>query len=161
MKGRPGDGPEDVDAAFAQIVAGLERDGVGRNLPSEAEVKRDHAESPRPGDADQPAEPPGPPPPTAWRGHDTEIDWSDDNADEHYEPPEPPPLPRLRPATIVAIALLVAGVVLLILPSVIGLGARIATPIALLSLASGIGLLLLRARRHPHEYPDGDDGAQV
>ncbi|GLZ39206.1 hypothetical protein [Actinokineospora sp. NBRC 105648] len=158
MKGRPGDGPEDVDAAFAEIVADLEREGVGRDVPSEAELRRELREQ----EPDQPVDPPRPPAPaSSWRAHDTEFDWTDENADEHYEPPEPPPLPRLRPATIVAIVLLVAGVLLLVLPSLIGLDARIATPIALVALASGIGLLLLRARKHPHDYPDGDDGAQV
>ncbi len=160
MKGR-NDGPEDVDAAFAEIVEGLRREGVGQDVPSEA--KRESAESGGQSEPDPaPSAPPAPAaPPSNWRTHDTEVDWANDNADEHYEPPEPPPLPRLRPATIVAIVLLVAGIVLLVLPSLIGLDARIATPIALLSVASGIGLLLLRARKHPHEYPDGDDGAQV
>lgn len=158
MKGRPGEGPEDVDAEFARIVEGLRLEGVGRDVPSQAEVKREAAESARQAEP-EPVEPSGPPP-TPWRGHETPIDWVDDNNDdEHYEPPEPPPLPRLRPATIVAIALLVAGVVLLVLPAVISLDARIATPVALLSLACGIGLMLLRARKTPHDH--GDDGAQV
>ncbi|MGQ0838631.1 hypothetical protein [Actinokineospora sp.] len=153
-----GDGPEDIDAAFARIVADLEREGIGRDVPSEAEVKSEHAEATRQAEPD----PPDPPPTLGgWRGHETEYDWAGDNDDEHYEPPEPPPLPRLRPATLVAIGLLITGVVLLILPGVIGMDARIATPIALVALASGIGLLLLRVRRNPHEYPDGDNGAQV
>ena len=64
-------------------------------------------------------------------------------------PPEPPPLPRLRPLTIVALVLVVIGVVLLIIPSLIGLDVGIATPIALLSITCGGGMLLLRARQGP------------
>ncbi|WP_018686278.1 hypothetical protein [Actinokineospora enzanensis] len=149
MKSRPGDGPEDVDAAFAQIVADLEREGVGRNLPEDLTDP-------------EPVEPtlaPAPQPST-WRAHDTEIDWANDN--EHYEPPEPPPLPRPRPWTIVALVAVAAGVILLILSPMIGLDARITTPVALISLAAGIALLLLRARKTPHNLmDDGDNGAQV
>ncbi|PPK64178.1 DUF308 domain-containing protein [Actinokineospora auranticolor] len=150
MKSRPGDGPEDVDAAFAQIVADLEREGVGRDLPD---------------DLGEPETPPTGTPalaaPTAtWRAHETEIDWADDNENEHYEPPEPPPLPKLRPMTIVALVALVAGVVLLLLPALIGLDARIATPAGLIALAAGIALLLLRTRKTPPTDPD-DNGAQV
>ncbi|GAA2968307.1 hypothetical protein [Actinokineospora diospyrosa] len=149
MKSRPGDGPEDVDAAFAQIVADLEREGVGRDIPTLNEVP-----------ADPPPDPAPARPASTWRTHDTEYDWSNDNNDEHYEPPEPPPLPRLRPLTVVAIGLLVAGVLLLTLASILNLDARITTPIALIGLATGIALLLLRARKSPPPLDD-DNGAQV
>ncbi|MDQ3405740.1 MAG: hypothetical protein M3548_20495 [Actinomycetota bacterium] len=162
-----GEGPgdrEDIDAVFAQIVADLQREGVGVNVPSEAEVKRDHAEANRV-EPEPPAESVAAQPTVAWRGHGTDYDLTGDvldaAEDEHYEPPEPPPLPRLRPATLFAIGLMILGVLLLALPGVIGLGPRVATPIALLSLASGIGLLLFRVRKTPPVYPDGDDGAQV
>lgn len=99
--------------------------------------------------------------PLAWRGHDGEWDWSWGTDDEHYVPPEPPPLPRLRPLTIVSLVLIALGVVLLIIPSLIGLDARIATPIALLSIMSGGGMLLLRARQTPKNPNGRDDGAQI
>ncbi|SER37299.1 hypothetical protein [Actinokineospora terrae] len=149
MKGRPGDGPEDVDAAFAQIVADLEREGVGRDIP---DLDRTTPEPP----PDTPAALPA----STWRTHDTEIDWSNDNNDEHYEPPEPPPLPRLRPMTVIAIALMIAGVALLTLSSILNWDARITTPTALVGLAAGIALLLLRARKSPPALDD-DNGAQV
>ncbi|MBM7776421.1 hypothetical protein JOD54_006625 [Actinokineospora baliensis] len=149
MKSRPGDGPEDVDAAFAQIVADLEREGVGRDLPK---IDEDTPAAEEPDHTPRPA--------STWRAHETEVDWSGDNADEHYEPPEPPPLPRLRPLTVVAIGLLVAGVLLLTLASILNLDARVTTPIALTGLATGIALLLLRARKTPPPLDD-DNGAQV
>ncbi|MGW5052481.1 DUF308 domain-containing protein [Actinokineospora sp. NPDC004072] len=155
MSGRLGDGrgdsPEDIDAAFAQIVADLEREGVGRSVPPD----------------EPPAAPEPPTEPTtvvrpgdSWRGYQDEYDAFDDNDDEHYEPPEPPPLPRLRWPTLLAIAMLVLGVVLLLLPAITPMDGRFATPIGLVCLGGGIGLLLLRTRRTSRLDP-GDDGAEV
>jgi hypothetical protein len=152
------DRPEDVDAAFAAIVADLEREGVGSRMP----------------DLSEPADEPAPDPPAAtraehppqtggsWRGHEGEWDWSWTTDEEHYVPPDPPPLPRLRPLTIVALALIVAALVLLVLPGVIGLDARIGTPIALVALTCGGAMLLLRVRQNPkNQGDDRDDGAQI
>lgn len=158
------DRPEDVDAEFAAIVADLEREGLGRDLSEldddEAAGANEPAEAP-PAPKPQPS-PQSSPPPTAWRGQEAEWDWSWGTDDEHYVPPEPPPLPRLRPLTIVALVLILAAVVLLVLPGVIGLDARIGTPMALVALTCGGALLLLRIRRSPKEPDDGrDDGAQI
>jgi hypothetical protein len=157
------DRPDDVDAAFAEIVADLEREGVGRTIPD----LDDHPDQPDRADlVDAPApvaqEPPRPAePPKAWRGHEGDWDWSWGTEEEHYVPPEPPPLPRLRPMTIVALVLVVLGVVLLIIPAVVGLDARIATPIALLAITCGGGMLLLRVRQNPKDPDTRDDGAQI
>lgn len=153
MKGRPGDGPEDVDAAFAEIVADLRREGVGLTLPSEAEVKRDRSESA----GEEPQAPPSPPVPSTWRNHETDIDWANDNADEHYEPPEPPPLPRPHPLTIAAFIAVGVGVVLLVLSATVL--STVWTPVGLACVALGVGTLLTRARKTPRD--DGDSGAQV
>jgi hypothetical protein len=173
------DRPDDVDAAFAEIVADLQREGVGRTIPDLDDLT-DTSELPVTDDPD--STPPGgfasgapglaqgrpapdarssSPPPSSWRGHDAEWDWSWGTDEEHYVPPEPPPLPKLRPLTVVALALIVIGVVLLIIPTLIGLDARIATPIALLSITSGGGMLLLRARQNPKDSNGRDDGAQI
>ncbi|HEX6356290.1 hypothetical protein [Actinophytocola sp.] len=164
------DRPDDVDAAFAEIVADLEREGVGRTIPDLddltdtgeipiAEDPRTHG-SPTPTAGDRPPSRTSEPL-QSWRGHDAEWDWSWNTDDEHYVPPEPPPLPKLRPLTIVALVLIVVGVVLLIVPTLVGLDARIATPIALLSITSGGGMLLLRVRQHPKDPNGRDDGAQL
>jgi hypothetical protein len=186
------DRPDDVDAAFAEIVADLQREGVGRTIPdlddltdtSELPVTDDPDSTPPGGFATggpglaqgraAPREPDSPPfrqpdsppfrqpdPPASWRGHDAEWDWSWGTDEEHYVPPEPPPLPKLRPLTILALALIVVGVVLLIVPSLIGLATQIATPIALLSITCGGGLLLLRIRQTPKDPNARDDGAQI
>ncbi len=151
--------PEDVDAAFAAIVADLEREGLGANLQPDTERTE---ELPHPPKTDEsPAAPAvAPEPGQAWRGHDSEWDWSWGSDDEHYVPPEPPPLPRLRPMTIVALILVVVGILLLLLPRMIGINDTIGTPLGLLSLVSGFGLLFLRIRRTPSDTGD-DNGAQV
>jgi hypothetical protein len=160
------DRPEDVDAAFAEIVAGWEREGVGSQPPDLDEPAGDSSQ-PASGsdDRDGPSTPArqASPPPAAWRGSDTEWDWSWGTDEEHYVPPEPPPLPKLRPLTIVALVLVVVALVLLIVPGLIGLQPRIATPIALIALTSGGVMLLLRVRKTP-KPPNDDgraDGAQI
>ena len=156
------DRPEDVDAAFAAIVADLEREGLGAGLQADTEPTDS---IPVPGEA-QPPKPevttgePTAPIAAAWRGHDTEWDWSWSNDEEHYVPPEPPPLPKLRPLTILALVLVAAGVLLLVSPGLLGLDPRIATPISLVALVGGFGLLFLRIRRTPTDTGD-DNGAQV
>jgi hypothetical protein len=146
------DRPEDVDAAFAAIVADLEREGLGSNVEPDTEPTEELPHPPAALAAEEPA--------ASWRGHDSDWDWSWGSDDEHYIPPDPPPLPRLRPMTIVALMLVVAGVVLLIAPGAIGLDPRIGTPISLLALVCGFGLLFLRIRRTPPDT-EHDHGAQI
>ncbi|GLZ34279.1 hypothetical protein Lesp02_64660 [Lentzea sp. NBRC 105346] len=134
------DGPENVDEAFAEIVAGLEAEGVGKNW-----LDLDEA-------ADEPL--PEPEPATTEIVLDDEPDPADD---DHYIPPEPPPFPVLRPGTIAALMLFVLGIVLLVAPGVFGLEPRIGTPLALVALCTGVGWLVLRMRN----TPPPDDGAQV
>jgi hypothetical protein len=139
---RPGgsDGPEDVDAAFAEIVADLEREGLGSSV------------------ADPP---PAQTEPTGWRVPDvTWVEAVEAEEDGHFVPPEPPPLPRLRAGTLFGILLMAVGVLLLAGPQLIGLAPRVATPLSLVSLAAGIGWLVLRTRNGP-PGSDRDDGAQV
>lgn len=150
MSGRLGDGPDDVDAAFAQIVADLEREGLGRTLPKEPPA-------PEPEPAPEPV---ARPTEASWRGYQGEHDTFNDNEDEHYEPPEPPPLPKLRLPTMLAIGLLGLGVLLILLPAIAGLDPRYMTPIGLVCMAAGIALLLFRTRTSPRHDP-GDNGAEV
>ncbi|MFC4858455.1 hypothetical protein [Actinophytocola glycyrrhizae] len=151
------DRPDDVDAAFAEIVADLEREGVGQAIPDldEPSDEPDTPTAPTPA-VTHPVEPA-----QAWRGHEADWDWSWGTDEEHYVPPEPPPLPKLRPLTIVALVLILIGVVLLIIPTLIGLNAQVATPIALLSITGGGLMLLMRARRTPKNPGPHDNGAQI
>jgi hypothetical protein len=159
--------PEDVDAAFAAIVADLEREGLGADVVADTEPTEEFTtELTAVDDRDPPAGPAAAGEPTApiaaWRGHEAEWDWSWSTDEEHYVPPEPPPLPRLRPLTVLALVLVVAGVLLLVAPDLIGLDRHIATPISLLALVCGFGLLFLRIRRNPADNGgDSGNGAQV
>ena len=80
--------------------------------------------------------------------------------EDHFEPPEPPPLPVPRPRTVGGVALLAAGVLLLVAPNLLGLGQAVGTPLGLLALTAGIGTLVLGLRSGPP--PEGwDDGARL
>ncbi|MBE1497144.1 hypothetical protein H4696_004244 [Amycolatopsis lexingtonensis] len=166
------DGPEDVDATFAEIVADLRADGFG--LPEDDTA--DAPESKQAGTAteqrktpERPAEPPAAdpsPPEPGWRSGGTSWDttiFSDDPADddEHYVPPEPPPLPRPKMGAFLILLLFLAGLFLLILPGAIGVGQTVATPLGILALATAIALLLLRVRQGPPPGADPSNGAQV
>ncbi|WP_439664319.1 hypothetical protein ACSHWB_24510 [Lentzea sp. HUAS TT2] len=143
------DGPENVDELFAEIVAGLERDGVGKDWldldeagPQDPEPRTVVADEPEPDPADEPE--------------------ARDPADEdHYVPPEPPPFPVLRASTLAALGLFVLGILLLVAPGIFGLQARIGTPLSLVALCAGVGWLILRMRNTPPPDSGWDDGAQV
>ncbi|MEV7552433.1 hypothetical protein AB0N89_22720 [Amycolatopsis sp. NPDC089917] len=161
------DGPEDVDATFAEIVADLRAEGVGL-FPDE------DLEKPAGKTAEKPVEKaPGPEAPEAetdpgWRGGGTSWDktlFEDDPAsgeDEgHFVPPEPPPLPRPRKGAFVVLLFFLLGLLLLIAPTLIGMGTRLGTPLGILALATAIALLLLRVRQGPPPGADPHNGAQV
>lgn len=202
MTGRHGsaDGPEDVDAAFAEIVAELEREGVGVRWPEDLDAvgseptppaglrapdpatetptryDRRPVEPPsddptrQPGDTGGPRETPNPPPRPQQPRHAADRtpprrpeppapEPAPDDDDDHFIPPEPPPLPPLRAGTIGALALFAIGILLLVVPGVIGLAPRIGTPLGLIALSGGVGWLVLRMRQGPPPDSGWDDGA--
>jgi hypothetical protein len=153
------DGPENVDELFAEIVAGLERDGVGKDwldldldeaspesvpksVRSDLDARDDSADDTAPDLVDEP-------------------ERRDRDDEDHYVPPEPPPFPVLRASTIAALGLFVLGIVLLVAPGLFGLESRIGTPLSLVALCAGVGWLILRMRNTPPPDSGWDDGAQV
>ncbi|MER7083337.1 hypothetical protein SAMN02982929_04664 [Saccharopolyspora kobensis] len=141
------DGPEDIDAAFAEIVADLERDENFARWPDDDEpVTR--GEKPEA-------------PPVAAPVESGPRDWAApaNEEDEHYVPPEPPPLPTPRPTTMAGIVVVVIGVLFALVPGLAGLSSTITLPLGLVLISSGIGWLLLRLRQPPRN--SDDDGAQV
>ncbi|MGP4017240.1 DUF308 domain-containing protein [Saccharopolyspora sp. 5N708] len=143
------DGPEDIDAAFAEIVADLERDSTFARWPEDtADRADDTAEDVvEPQTRDEPDSGP--------------RDWSaaPDEEEEHFVPPEPPPLPTPRLPTLIGIAVIVVGVVLLLVPGLAGMSSTITLPLGLVLISAGIGWLLLRLRQGPPN--SDDDGAQI
>jgi hypothetical protein len=80
----------------------------------------------------------------------------------HYVPPPPPRLPRVRPRTVGAVALLVAGLAVLLLPYQVGLDDSAGTLILGMLLVVGGGLLMLGSMRDaPGSDDRPDDGAVV
>ncbi|MCO1655860.1 DUF308 domain-containing protein [Pseudonocardia humida] len=109
--------------------------------------------------APTPAAATGPvPPPSGPRDHSPPTRPED----EHYIPPEPPPLPRLGPPAIVGLVLLGLGLLLVLVPGWLGVGPAYGLPLGLLTLAAGLGWLVLRLWPDPPTPPrDGDDDGAV
>ncbi len=82
-----------------------------------------------------------------------------DRPDEHYEPPPPPPLPVPAPATLYAVLLVAAGVLLVGAPGVLHLSADVGLVLGVLAIAGGVASLVYRMRDRSAD--DGDDGAVV
>ena len=140
MTGRDPDEPDrppdtDVDAAFAEIVAGWEREHGHTEWPTEA------------------------PEPAAEPDEVIEDEPLEDEG--HFVPPEPPPLPRPQPQTIAAIALILLGIVLLAIPSLVGFSAEVSLALGLLAISGGIVWLIARLRQGPPTDSGWDDGAQL
>jgi hypothetical protein len=121
----------DEDAEWARIVAAFE------------------AENGRTAVAEEPSDAPPPAP------HEPEVL---DRPDEHYEPPVPPPLPVPAPASLYAVLLVVAGVLLVGAPGLVRLSADVGLVIGLVFIAGGVAMLVSRMR---DRADDDDDGAVV
>jgi hypothetical protein len=122
----------DEDAEWARIVSAFESEH-GREVVDE-----------------EPATAPPPPP------HEPDVL---DRPDEHYEPPPPPPLPVPAPASLYAVLLVLAGVVLVGAPGLVNLSQDVGLVLGVLAIAGGVALLVARMR--DRNADDGDDGAVV
>jgi hypothetical protein len=100
-----------------------------------------------------------PPPEDALPGW-VEPDKIEDEG--HYEPPPAPKVPRLRPRTAGALAVLLVGLVALFRPGLILLDSDpLALLIGLLFTGGGAGLLIAWMRDAPGTDSEPDDGAVV
>jgi hypothetical protein len=157
--------PGDVDAAFAAIVADWVASDAPRwpHDPTEGTADAAPTEGPvaGPGTSTVPDgrgtvdAGPTPTPATPPRPRDA---VSDPNGlpvgDDHFVPPEPPPLPRLGLSSLLGLALLVVGVVLLAVPGLLGGPIGLGIVPGLLAMTAGLGWLVFGLRR-----PREDDGA--
>jgi hypothetical protein len=163
--------PDEFDA----IVAGWAREGSVPQWPDEddpilAELDTDATAAVDPDPAaeldltDEPPRPPAPPrrPAPLFDGPRDHIPPTLPQ-EEHYVPPEPPPLPRLGPPAIVGLVLLALGLILVLVPNWVGVGPAYGLPLGLLSLAAGLGWLVLRLWPDPADTapPDEDDDGAV
>lgn len=138
-------GPDHTAAEFEAIVAGWRRDGEVPTWPSDE----------RP--STEPHTPPVSPTPDTAAGSPSE---SDPHAD-HFVPPEPPPLPRIGPPAAVGITLLGLGLTLVVSPTLVGVSEAYGLPLGLVSLASGLGWLVLRLWPGPPDDRDADDDGAI
>ena len=143
------------DERFAEIVAGFgkESDDPVPRWP----VAEDVSDSPAPDQASSPlagatgeAELPG------WLEPDALPD------DGHFEPPPAPRVPRVRPRTALALAMLLFGLAVVFTPYQIGLDDSTGWMlIGLLLTVGGAGLLVWWMRDAPPTDSDPDTGAVV
>lgn len=139
------DRSEDTDTVFADIVADWRTEPDAPRWPSDEErAQQQHLDE----------TPESPPSPAATEFRSADVD------DDHFEPPEPPPFPVPQPRTIGAVLLLLLGMLLLIQPSLLGLGTSQGTPLGLLAVTAGIGWLVLGLRGGPPSE-GWDDGARL
>jgi hypothetical protein len=87
-------------------------------------------------------------------------DGSTEDDEEHYVPPAPPPLPRLSGATIWALLIMSASLVVLIVGSEFGLPSDFSFLAGVAGILVGAGILIMRLRERPPDDED-DDGAVV
>jgi hypothetical protein len=129
------------------------RDDDGKTLDEDAEwariVASFEAEHGPPAVHDEPSDAPPPAP------HEPAVL---DRPDEHFEPPPPPPLPVPAPHALYAALLVLAGLLLLGAPGVLGLSADLGLVLGVAAIAAGAVMLVSRMR---DRSDDGDDGAVV
>ena len=164
----PSDDPDrglDVDARFAEIIAGWE--------PSPPEVDDEtgrDAAKPDPDAGQAPVDEPTQEPPPAerlkslfqpsWNDPlETEATWEDEG---HFVPPPPPPLPHVEPNRRLAWAGLVGTPLVALL--LIGAGIRVTGWMAFLlvmTFVGGFGYLVATMGSGPPDDLSGDDGARI
>ncbi|MGE3287977.1 MAG: hypothetical protein AB7J32_18030 [Pseudonocardia sp.] len=143
----PGTDTADTDTDTADTAADTDGDRDGRHGPT--------AGGRGPG-----ADPAGLSEREAPPGFDCPGDAAVDG--DHFVPPDPPPLPPVGPPFMVGVGLLLLGIVLITVPWWIGVPDVYGLPLGLVTLAAGLGWLVLRLWPDPPTHDDGhgpDDGA--
>jgi hypothetical protein len=146
------------------VLAELDPDATAATAATAVDPDPDPDPVVEPDPTDEPPHPPAPP-----RRAAPLFDGPRDHIppvlpdEEHYVPPEPPPLPRLGPPAIVGLVLLALGLILVLVPNWVGVGPAYGLPLGLLSLAAGLGWLVLRLWPDPPDVapPDDDDDGAV
>jgi len=94
-----------------------------------------------------------------------DTDFSDDADDEGFVPPNPPPVPRISQQAMLSLVALVAGILVLLWPAVLGYvgihSTEGALVVATAFLVGGCVGLVLRLRPGYEDDEDPDDGARV
>jgi hypothetical protein len=178
-------GDEEVDEAFAAIIAGFDLPDESPSWPAAEDLPSERVEDVEKGpdgekaqDGD-PAAPATAAPQTLQRwSHSTLATGQDEPSlldgldaldslpaeddDEGYTPPPPPPLPRFAPVTILAVASILVGVVLLFDPGLLPTASSVAMTLGFCGILAGFITLIWRLRSGDDDDDwDPDDGAVV
>lgn len=182
-----GGSQSDVDAAWAQIVAGFHRPVDAPTWPDAEGVDATRAPDPRPDptaapDPEQPRRPgpttlpsaadfsgitlnrrrtdPQPPDPSLLDGLDTFGAGMPDDDEDRYIPPPPPPLPRISKYAVAGVLGVIVGFILFLQPTLLPLDRDVVTMVGFTAIVSGAVTLVWRMRSGDDE-DDFDDGAVV
>ena len=156
------DRPEDVDEAFARLVAGFDAPAAAVEGPRPWPDAEDFG-------ADEPvevADAPEPariaPPPAASAEADsleTEASWEDEG---HFVPPVPPPLPRPAPLRLAAwIGVLVGPVLMTIVAALSWRLPELVTTVLVVGFVGGVVYLIATMGDGPRDPYGPDNGAVV
>jgi hypothetical protein len=85
----------------------------------------------------------------------------EDPDDEGFVPPAPPPVPPASRYTVLAVALVVAGLALFLRPSLLPIGESTSLVLGVAGILGGFATLVWRLRDGLTDDDDGDDGAVV
>lgn len=93
-----------------------------------------------------------------YQAERAELEAAYNSDDDHFTPPEPPPLPRLRPATLGAVLMMIAGLSLIVFPTLLVIDTQLTMVLGLMLLGGGAVTLVSRLRAHDDDL-DGPNGA--
>jgi hypothetical protein len=161
----PGLTGDDIDAAWAQIVAGYDAtaEPTGRPEPT------GRTSWPEPPPSAEPEPPryrlarPTADEPSLLDGLDSfGADLPDDDDDESYTPPVAPPVPRPSMPTTFAVIGIIGGLAMFLKPDLVSfLSESLAMFLGFTAIVSGFGTLVWRLRPGDEDDIDPDDGAKV
>jgi hypothetical protein len=170
---RPATNDPNVDAEWAQIVAGFdaEVDTPGRTWPAAEDLPegsgrplfqaRDERSADRPAADRIAAEPAARDEPSLLDGLDTFGADLPDLEEDGYEPPTPPPVPRPSGPTALAVAGIIIGLIVFLKPTLLPVSESVAMLAGFAAVVGGFATLVWRLRPGDDDDTDPDDGARV
>ncbi|GIG64796.1 hypothetical protein [Phytomonospora endophytica] len=137
---------DNLERRFSELIAGLDS-------PKWPEEEPDPAPAPVAPKKEEP---------TLLELWDADLPEDEEEAAAQYDPPPPPPVPKPSRPAIFGLVLIVAGVVLFLQPTLLGLGSDVGILLGAATVLAGVGVLIWRLRPGDEEDPyDPDDGAVV
>ena len=161
------DRPEDVDDAFARLVAGFDAPsdtGTARPWPEAEDVTEESGEPDEVVDDPPAAEVEPQPEPARTRSPgadvlDSDATWDDEG---HFVPPDPPPLPRPAPVRLAAwLGVLVGPVVMTIVAALGWRVPELVITVLVVGFVGGVVYLIATMGNGPRDPYGPDNGAVV